>query len=331
MDQALTDLQDEVKILKNEIKDTLVGIRDYLLTNIENPFPTETRREMPAVEHAPAPTAPTPVPAPVQASAPPPAPTPYSTITVGASAPPIANGAPGAMYPTSIPTGPMSALPEAVAPAQPQQPVSASVPPTVHEAPDTTYPASISSESLSSLPEAQPRPEERMERPTGNAPVEHHVFEADRQEPSHQAPSRASEAPTPREPSPATESAGADVTDLLTVATLASWIEEGVARVGKERLQALIDIYVAMGGVSSQMHEIITKLITLDGNQEPTETVTLKECMRLLVDLDGLLWRSRTNNVNAALLNSLVGRSANPPSLKSLGKGSGNLASLLAL
>lgn len=291
MDQALSlsDLQDEVKILKNEIKDTLVGIRDYLLTNVENPFPTETRRETSAVEHGSAPTT---GPAPVEAPAPVSAPAAYPTVMVGASAPPIVNGAPGAMYPTSIPSEPMSALPEV---------------------------------------STQPQPAERIERSTGNGPAERRVFEDDRQESSQQAPYRASEAPTPHEPSPATESTEADVTDLLTVATLASWIEEGVTRVGKERLRALIDIYVAMGGVSSQMHEIITKLITLDGNQEPTETVTLKECMRLLVDLDGLLWRSRTNNVNAALLNSLVGRSATPPSLKGLGKGSGNLASLLAL
>ncbi len=44
MDKAVEELQDEFKLLKNEIKETLTDIREHLLTNVENPFAVELER-----------------------------------------------------------------------------------------------------------------------------------------------------------------------------------------------------------------------------------------------------------------------------------------------
>lgn len=123
--------------------------------------------------------------------------------------------------------------------------------------------------------------------------------------------------------------------DLLIVATLASWIEDGTSRIGRERLQSLVDIYSTMSGISPQLHDVLTKLITLDGTPEPVDPVTLRDCMRILVDLDSLLQRSRVDHTSAALLLTLMGRgtlaSGSNRKITSNGNGNSGLASLLAL
>ena len=47
MDKTVQELQDEVKVLKNEIKETLTDIREHLLTYAENPFATAPVRPAP--------------------------------------------------------------------------------------------------------------------------------------------------------------------------------------------------------------------------------------------------------------------------------------------
>ena len=41
MDKAVEELQQELKLLKNEIKETLTDVREHLLNTVDNPFPQE--------------------------------------------------------------------------------------------------------------------------------------------------------------------------------------------------------------------------------------------------------------------------------------------------
>jgi hypothetical protein len=91
--------------------------------------------------------------------------------------------------------------------------------------------------------------------------------------------------------------------DLLTVATLASWLESGIRRVGQRRLKGIVEVYASMGELSPQLQEILLKLIGLEnGEGEEKEGVSLRDCFRLLAELDSLLWRSRFDSRGAALL-----------------------------
>ncbi len=61
MDKTVQELQDEVKVLKNEIKETLTDIREHLLTYAENPFATAPVRQAPnghSAQPQPAPQSP---------------------------------------------------------------------------------------------------------------------------------------------------------------------------------------------------------------------------------------------------------------------------------
>jgi hypothetical protein len=66
MDKAVEELQQELKLLKNEIKETLTDVREVLLNTVENPFPQDSGTS--PVMAAPAPAA---APAPVVAPPPP--------------------------------------------------------------------------------------------------------------------------------------------------------------------------------------------------------------------------------------------------------------------
>ena len=288
MDQELSGLQDEVKILKNEIKGTLVGIRDYLLTNVANPFPTD--------EHHPvlvaAPTQPTEVPS------------PSPIIIVG-----------GDGSGTSAPTPPASTTPHHDdAGTGPEEEHADSAPSPREETPIV--------ESVHQARPAGRRPEAETDDASPDNLYEY--APSPQSEPDRSAPARTPHGEEHR-----------DVPDLLIVATLASWIEDGASRIGRERLQSLVDIYSTMSGVSSQLHEILTKLITLDGTPNPADPVTLRACMRVLVDLDSLLQRSRVDHTSAALLFTLMGRGGRvgESNRKTTGNNNGNsgLASLLAL
>ncbi len=65
-DKAVEEMQEELKLLKNEIKETLGDVREYLLTNAENPFVQDSGAAAaapPAPAAAPAPPAPAAAPA----------------------------------------------------------------------------------------------------------------------------------------------------------------------------------------------------------------------------------------------------------------------------
>ena len=74
MDKAVEELQQELKLLKNEIKETLTDVREVLLNTVDNPFPQDSGPSAVMATPAPAAAAPAPVvpppPPPTDAAAP---------------------------------------------------------------------------------------------------------------------------------------------------------------------------------------------------------------------------------------------------------------------
>ena len=305
MDKAIEEMQNELKVLKNEIKETLTDIREYLLTNVENPFPAELarmavpRQATEAPQVAPQPSTPPqddgaavgrgPTPAASAGPAPGAPPPPPGTNPVedylpgsGAAAPAqpfgrehIAQGrplrasqsAPSEDRPAAEEQGPAAAAAEPARP-EPARGWTDELAEEPCELPATRDEAPVAEESL---PDSKPRTGERT---TGMLPEREEVKAAAQKE----AP------------------------DLVTVALLAPWVESSISRVGRERLKLLVEIYESVGGLHGQHKEVLLKLITLDGRDVADGNVPLKECLRMLVELDNLLSRSRFDPNGAALL-----------------------------
>ena len=78
--------------------------------------------------------------------------------------------------------------------------------------------------------------------------------------------------------------------DLLTVFTLGSWLEDGLRRIGRKRLRAIIEVYATTGGLSQPLQEALLQIISIDGTTDgPKAKVSVKECLHLLAELDSLL------------------------------------------
>lgn len=77
--------------------------------------------------------------------------------------------------------------------------------------------------------------------------------------------------------------------DLSSVLRLARWVGNGIRKVGRERLEKLLEIYHMAGYLSPNLKEVILKLIRLAEENEPTGKVTMKDCIMVLLQLDELI------------------------------------------
>lgn len=91
---------------------------------------------------------------------------------------------------------------------------------------------------------------------------------------------------------------GQPCTDLLTVATLSQWLASGVRKVGRERMLAVIDVYSTLGGFPPALTDILTKLL----NSDEGDGHALKEGVSLLIEVDNLVNRSIVKPNEAAIL-----------------------------
>lgn len=264
MDKIVQELQDEVKVLKNEIKETLTDIREHLLTYAENPFATAPVRPASPNGHA--------VPAAPNNGVP--APTDQSTVvseSIGGGGP---VSVPGAEKQPDGATPPEPAKNASVAPAALDGKVD-----TAAKANGPDGPAPSANEKVDKQEKAVA--EEECPGPVGAA----------------------SERPAVATAKAATRG---EVKDLFTVATLAPWMEDSVARLGKERVKAIVEVYASMGGMTNELRDVLLKLVGLDGANGARPNVSLRECMRSLAELDNLLWRSRQDPRGAALYAALL-------------------------
>jgi len=86
--------------------------------------------------------------------------------------------------------------------------------------------------------------------------------------------------------------------DLSGVLRLARWVGSGIRKVGRERLEKLLEIYHMAGYLSPNLKEVILKLIRLAEESEPTGKVTMKDCIVVLLQLDELLKEMRKSDLS---------------------------------
>ena len=344
------ELQEELKVLKNEIKETLADVREHLLTNVDNPFSTgagddgaSPKAAAPPPPATPAPTpepetaqnqAPTPTPAPAQPAAPapvagaaPPAmPQVISVPSMGAMGMPVIGGgviggavAGPMMGPASagfapdIPSGPPTSGPPVAAPrptAGPP-PARAKADNTLGESPaggaSGNGAGSMGSPAFS--PEHKQGTDGRVRKaPSGRRPMSgegnngHHVVD-DPEAYTYGEYDDQDEAEAMLYEEDAKPARPKDEFDLVTLATLAPWMEEGVRKIGRKRLKTVLEVYASMDGISQGFKEVLLQLVGMDDATDSVKgKVSLRECMRFLVDLDEILWRGRQDWKRAALL-----------------------------
>ena len=94
--------------------------------------------------------------------------------------------------------------------------------------------------------------------------------------------------------------AGAGAMDMATIAGLGQWAGSGIARIGRKRIEAIVQIYRMMGHLPPGLDEVLIELTHLVECEEPVAQVTMRECIGALVQLDSLLGRNGSSG--AALL-----------------------------
>ena len=92
--------------------------------------------------------------------------------------------------------------------------------------------------------------------------------------------------------------------DLATLATLGNWADRSARRVGRERVEAILEVYEVTGYLPRNLKQVLLKLLTLDDAPVTEQGVSLRECITVLLELNGLLiGHSKTE---AAMLGLLV-------------------------
>ncbi len=244
MEKVVEELQDEIKVLKNEIKETLLDIRDFLLSQVEIPFP----------------------------------------VGMGAGRPEVGVPTNGKSNPY-----PESSKEATLPPAGPQDASGAG------DVLDAQKAEEDGSQSLSeSSPDEAARSQDgvkvKMERPASGL----EKGGATRTEPVQTKRAALASAN------------GGEAADMLMVATLAPWLEDSISRIGHGRLKSIVEVYASMGGFSEQLKEVLLQLIDLDGGDRADNQVSLKECLRVMAELDNLVWRSRYDRTGAAVLSAYL-------------------------
>ena len=319
---TLEEVQNQIKVLNNEIKETLVDIREYLLTYAQNPFTSDAGRQ----------------------SAPPP--DTHTTATPGSqpSAPPVAGISVQAPSTATGPaSGPPNAAPAPVLPPYQGQPAPAGMgqamssvlgetvlhellasrAPRNEDAAPTSKAAAEqkersktprSEEDETAKPKGQTRSSQKEPGPPApsgrngvrkgySGPISRHSDE-DASDENEPVPVEEGE-PTPlaQEQSPV---------DMVTLAMLAPWVEDGIQRIGRHRLKGVVKTYAATGNLSEEHKDVIFQLINLDSNETAPTVVSLKDSLAVLAELDNLMVRSRLDKTGTAMLAVYLNRRGGP-------------------
>jgi hypothetical protein len=109
----------------------------------------------------------------------------------------------------------------------------------------------------------------------------------------------------------ASESGGKQVLDLLTVSVLAQWLARAMPAVGREQLGKLVEIYDITGNLAPRLKDTILLLADLcagdsaEDSAVAPESVPAAVSVQLLIELDSLL-RYRSGAVESVVLSLLL-------------------------
>lgn len=91
--------------------------------------------------------------------------------------------------------------------------------------------------------------------------------------------------------------------DLATVAGLTQWTASSTKRLGRERVEVILDISEMMGHLSPDIKRVVVKLISLSPEEHPIGELTTRDYLTSLIELSSLLGKS--NRSELALLSIL--------------------------
>ncbi len=92
--------------------------------------------------------------------------------------------------------------------------------------------------------------------------------------------------------------------DLTSIAGLARWADSAINRIGRRRIEAIVEIYRMTGHLSPGLDEVLLQLTQLADAEEPEGRITMRECIVVLVQLESLLGRGGRSET--ALLSLLL-------------------------
>ena len=68
-------------------------------------------------------------------------------------------------------------------------------------------------------------------------------------------------------------------------------------------MKAIVEVYASTSELAEPLKGALFQIINMDGSSDGARNkVSLKDCLRLLAELDSLLWRNRFDPTGAALL-----------------------------
>ena len=311
MADRVEELEDELMVLKNEIKETLTDIREHLLTYIENPFTAV--RQTPEIEvvgmhhkimvqEAPGALQPVlvrPEPEPAR-----PAPLPQPEALPAPASLPLAGELPARGDPEVPPGGAPRQPGDAGQALESTEALLRVIMDGGHERLYQGPPPGGEPES-SALPAQGPAEAKalEMEAPETHVNGKGRVGNADATPPeAEEEETLAVNSHGPDRVAPAPQDDGAPG-ELLTLFTLAPWLDDGISRIGRKRLKAIVEVYATTGGLSPQLKEGLLQMINMDNSVDGGRgKVSIRECLRSLGELDNLLWRNRLDPQGAARL-----------------------------
>ena len=105
-------------------------------------------------------------------------------------------------------------------------------------------------------------------------------------------------------PEPSSDPVDSDEeTDLVTVAMLAPWLEESMAKIGKTRIKTLLKLYADIGGISQQRRNLLLQMLQLENStSKAPASAKMKDSLQVLANLETILTRSKSDPTGAAML-----------------------------
>ena len=261
----ITQLENEIKVLKNEVQAVLLDIRENVL-NAENPFNNQRNNATNSqiiIDRQ------------IQTNAPQPA----AEVKAAAAPAPAAAAAMPAPAPAAAP----APAPAQAAPAQEQKPPQAARPSETRG--NENYEPGYKGNGRKAMEQTEMEHKHNGKRYTETAredanPMEDFEMERPRFE-------LCASRTTKGQP------------DLVAYAGLACWVEDATKRLGKERTQAILEISEVAGFLPPEMKVILTKLTTIKSNDN-TYKPSVRDYFDSLAKIAALF--GNNSDYNAALL-----------------------------
>ena len=91
--------------------------------------------------------------------------------------------------------------------------------------------------------------------------------------------------------------------ELGTLAGMMQWASKAVGRIGRKKVEAIVEVYELSGHLSPEQKEVLLKVLNLTEGEKPEGPVSTRECIAVLVQLDALLGKG--GSLEGALLSIL--------------------------